>query len=74
MGLIVKTIPGAEWGHHMSVQGDRDQAVVFGDVHANLAALEAVFADMAERNLGPDRYPLRAGRHDAGAHACSSAC
>jgi len=36
----------------------REEAVVFGDVHGNVAALEAVFGDMAARGLGGDRYCL----------------
>jgi predicted phosphodiesterase len=36
----------------------RDEAVVFGDVHGNLPALEAVWADMDERGLTDERYCL----------------
>lgn len=34
------------------------EAVVFGDVHGNIAALEAVVQDMADRGLTGDRYCL----------------
>jgi putative phosphoesterase len=36
----------------------RDEAVVFGDVHGNLPALEAAFEDMNDRGLGEERYCL----------------
>lgn len=49
---------GGEQLRHMSSEGQRDEAVVFGDIHGNIAALEAVVADVDERNLGPDRYCL----------------
>jgi predicted phosphodiesterase len=43
----------------MSAHGDHlEEAVVFGDVHGNVAALEAVFEDMDERGLGDARYCL----------------
>lgn len=42
----------------MSSQAQRDEAVVFGDVHGNIAALEAVFEDMDSRGLGESRYCL----------------
>lgn len=35
-----------------------DQITVFGDIHANLPALEAVFADMAARGLDDSPYCL----------------
>ena len=35
-----------------------DQITVFGDIHANLPALEAVFADMAARGLDGNLYCL----------------
>ncbi len=37
-----------------------DQITSFGDIHANLPALTAVFADMDGRQLEPD-YCRRAG-------------
>lgn len=39
-------------------QRSRDQIVVFGDIHGNITALEAVVADMDERELGSARYCL----------------
>ncbi len=42
----------------VSTQGVHDRIVVFGDIHGNIAALEAVWADMDERDLGSDRYCL----------------
>ncbi|MFW6383957.1 MAG: metallophosphoesterase family protein [Halodesulfurarchaeum sp.] len=36
----------------------RETAVVFGDVHGNITALQAVFEDMDERGVGDDRYCL----------------
>jgi diadenosine tetraphosphatase ApaH/serine/threonine PP2A family protein phosphatase len=45
--------PDGREGH-----GGHEEAVVFGDVHGNLAALEAVFGDMEARGLGEDRYCL----------------
>lgn len=42
----------------MTARDGRDRAVVFGDIHGNITALEAVFDDMAERRLGDDRYCL----------------
>jgi predicted phosphodiesterase len=42
----------------MTETGTRAEAVVFGDVHGNAPALEAVFADMDEAGLDPDRYCL----------------
>jgi len=35
-----------------------DKVTIFGDIHGNIAALEAVFADMAERNLDNNLYCL----------------
>jgi diadenosine tetraphosphatase ApaH/serine/threonine PP2A family protein phosphatase len=35
-----------------------DSAVVFGDIHGNVTALEAVFDDMADLRLTSDRYCL----------------
>lgn len=35
-----------------------DQITIFGDIHANLPALEAVFADMAARDLDDNLYCL----------------
>lgn len=35
-----------------------DQITIFGDIHGNLAALEAVFADMDSRGLTDNRYCL----------------
>ncbi len=35
-----------------------DQITIFGDIHANLPALEAVFADMADRGLDDNLYCL----------------
>jgi predicted phosphodiesterase len=37
---------------------DGDEAVVFGDVHGNITALEAVFEDMDDHGLGSNRYCL----------------
>lgn len=42
----------------MADHGTPAEAVVFGDVHGNVAALDAVFADVDERGLGPERYCL----------------
>jgi putative phosphoesterase len=42
----------------MPAQDAADRAVVFGDIHANIAALEAVFEDMDERDLTGERYCL----------------
>lgn len=42
----------------MQERDDRDRAVIFGDIHGNITALEAVFDDMADRGLGNDRYCL----------------
>lgn len=35
-----------------------DQITVFGDIHANIPALEAVFTDMEERGLTGNLYCL----------------
>lgn len=35
-----------------------NQITIFGDIHANLPALEAVFADMQERGLTDNLYCL----------------
>jgi predicted phosphodiesterase len=37
---------------------ERDEAVIFGDIHGNIAALEAVFEDMDDRELGENRSCL----------------
>lgn len=42
----------------MTAQGTSDQAVVFGDIHGNITALEAVFEDMTDRGLSEERYCL----------------
>ncbi len=42
----------------MATPEHRDDIVVFGDIHGNIAALEAVFEDMTERDLSPERYCL----------------
>ncbi len=42
----------------MSERNTTEEAVVFGDIHGNIAALEAVVQDMAERGLRGDRYCL----------------
>jgi putative phosphoesterase len=42
----------------MTTLNTSDQAVVFGDIHGNITALEAVFEDMSDRRLGDDRYCL----------------
>lgn len=42
----------------MTGQHSTTQAVVFGDIHGNITALEAVFDDMSDRGLGDDRYCL----------------
>ena len=41
-----------------SEQAPPDQIVVFGDIHGNIAALEAAFADMDDRDLRAARYCL----------------
>jgi len=41
-----------------SEQTPPDQIVVFGDIHGNIAALEAAFADMDDRDAGTARYCL----------------
>jgi hypothetical protein len=50
-------------GHDERDGGDghegRDEAVVFGDIHGNVAALEAVFDDM---DAGPERGAVLSGR------------
>lgn len=35
-----------------------EKVAVFGDIHGNIAALEAVYADMDERGVVPNRYCL----------------
>lgn len=42
----------------MGSQVQADQVIVFGDIHGNIAALEAVFEDMDDRDLGDERYCL----------------
>jgi predicted phosphodiesterase len=41
-----------------SLEKAMDQTIIFGDIHANLPALEAVFADMAERGFQEHLYCL----------------
>jgi hypothetical protein len=41
-----------------SEQTPPDQIVVFGDIHGNIGALEAAFADMNDRDLRAARYCL----------------
>lgn len=42
----------------MAATTDREQAVIFGDIHGNSIALTGVFEDMARRELGENRYCL----------------
>lgn len=42
----------------MTESNASNQAVVFGDIHGNITALEAVFNDMSDQGLGDDRYCL----------------
>lgn len=42
----------------MTARSNGEEAVVFGDIHGNIAALEAVFEHMDDRGLGDDRYCL----------------
>ncbi len=49
---------GADEQNGHDERDEREEAVVFGDIHGNVAALEAVFSDMAARGLCGDRYCL----------------
>jgi len=42
----------------MTEQSTSEQAVVFGDIHGNITALEAVFEDMTDRGFNDERYCL----------------
>ena len=42
----------------MAESDDGDEAIIFGDIHGNVAALRAVFEDMDERDVGDERYCL----------------
>ncbi|MFW6458926.1 MAG: metallophosphoesterase family protein [Halodesulfurarchaeum sp.] len=42
----------------MAERSTQEKAVIFGDIHGNITALEAVFEDMEERGAGSNRYCL----------------
>jgi len=42
----------------MTGDDDTDEVVIFGDIHGNIGALEAVFEDMDDRELESPRYCL----------------
>lgn len=58
IGFIVTVIATLVDTPGMSARDGRDEVVVFGDVHGNIAALEAVFEDVAGRDLPEERYCL----------------
>jgi len=56
--LIARIIDFVVMHANMSERDASNRAVVFGDIHGNITALEAVFDDMSDRELGNDRYCL----------------
>lgn len=42
----------------MTESPSHEKVAIFGDIHGNIASLEAVYADMDDRGVGPNRYCL----------------